>query len=81
MGWDRISELKVEKSGSVTDKCELWTRGGLNGVTIYVDDKAIAIPKEVLLELVAAEFLRTQISRFEQMDTEQAIAAMMGESR
>lgn len=80
MGWHRTQELEVEKAQQPADKCGLWTRGGLEGMEVRVDDKVIHIPREAILDLVASEYISKQVSKYEQMDTEQAIADMMGES-
>jgi hypothetical protein len=81
MGWTRVRELSVEKSKDVADECSLWSRGGLEGVEVHIDDNVIQIPRDAILELVASEFVSKQIARLEEMDTEQAVALMMREYR
>lgn len=81
MGWHRTRDLEVETRHEPTDKCGLWTRGGLEGVEVHLEDKVIHIPREAILNLVASEYISKRVSKYEQMDTEQAIADMMGESR
>lgn len=81
MGWHRTRELEVKKASESSGKCGLWTRGGLEGVEVHIDDKVIQIPREAILDLVASEYISKRVSKYEQMDTGQAIADMMGESR
>lgn len=80
MGWTHTYELKTEQVAKVADKCGLWTRGGLSGVEVHIEDKVIYLPREAILDLVAAEYVSHQVSRYEQMDTQQAIEDMMGPS-
>lgn len=79
MGWHLTRELTVEKAKESAEKCGLWTRGGLDGVEVHIGGDVIHIPRDAILDLVASEFLSKQISRFEQMNTDQAIALMMGD--
>ncbi len=53
MGWHRTRELKVEKANEAADKCGLWTRGGLDGLEVRLDDNVIHIP------LVTSPYLPT----------------------
>jgi hypothetical protein len=41
----------------------LWTRGGLEGVLVRLDDKVIHIPRDAILEFVAHEYVAKQITR------------------
>lgn len=78
MGCRRTHELAVEKANETADKCGLWTRGGLTGVEVHIDDKIIHIPRQAILDLVAAEYVKNRIAKYEQMDTEDAIEDMIG---
>ncbi len=80
MGWHRTRELQVETAQNAAEKCGLWTRGGLEGVEVHIDDKVIHVPRDAILELVASEYINKRIANYEQMDTGRAIADMMGES-
>jgi hypothetical protein len=80
MGWSRARVLEVETVKQPVEECGLWTRGGLEGVRVIIADKVISIPREAILELVADEYVSKQISRFEQMTTDEAVREMMGSS-
>ena len=74
MGWHRTRELEVTSGLGGHEGCGLWTRGGLNGVRVEIDGKAVHIPREAILELVADEWISNRLSHYEQMTTEQALA-------
>jgi hypothetical protein len=78
MGWHKTRELEVvDGFGSDPDFCGLWTRGGLEGIRVQIGDKAAKIPREAILELVAAEWISKRIGHYEQLTTKQAIAEIM----
>lgn len=77
MGWDQVAELEVEKHQPADDgKPRLYSRGGLNGVVVTVEDKWIPIPRKVLFELVAQEYLNQEITRLECLEVEGILAEM-----
>lgn len=73
MGWHRIDIPVVEKVDEKAESCGLWTRGGLNGVEIHIDDKIIHLEKSVLLDLFASELISNEISKLEGMEGQEAI--------
>ena len=80
MGWSRARVLEVETVKQPVEECGLWTRGGLEGVRVIIADKVISIPREAILELVADEYVSKQISRFEQMTTDEAVREILAEA-
>jgi hypothetical protein len=79
MGWSGACLLNVEKiNGQVVGQCQLWTRGGLDGVQIAIEDCVIPIPREVILEIVAGEYRSKMVAKYEHADTEQLIAEIFG---
>ena len=78
MGWGKVCELESRSGDIVVSECGLWTRGGLEGVQVMVGRLVIDIPREVILRLVADEYVNKKIARYEQMTAEQAVDEMMG---
>lgn len=71
-----INVSKVELSPQLPS---IWSRGGFSGVTVRHEDREYEIPEGVLWTLFAEEFKRRQISKIEQMDTED-VRALVGVS-
>lgn len=57
----------------------VWSRGGFSDVRVCHDHCEYCIPENVLWDLFAEEFKRRQISKLEQMDTED-VRALVGVS-
>jgi len=76
MGWHKENNLRVENATEKVDVCSLWSRGGLNGIEIHIFDKIIHIPRQLIIDLVASEYINNRISKLEQMDTEEVIKEM-----
>lgn len=73
MGSYRVANLCTEPEKLAS----LWTRGGLEGVCIYVDNTRIDLPRELILSLVACEYRNKVVSAFEQMSDEEIIERIM----
>lgn len=66
-----LAYLEVEINGIVNNEnASLWTREGLSDVRVEYGGWNFLIPENVLWDLFAEEFRRRQISKLEQMDTE-----------
>lgn len=78
MGSHRVCSLEFDRNGNLYDGASLWTRGGLSGVYVAVDDKEVHIPAEIIRILIGEEYVKQRINRLEQMTTDQAIDEMMG---
>lgn len=81
MGLRRKTALPVTRTKHAVAGCELWTRGGLDGLEIHIEDKVIGIPREIVLELIANEYKLRKIDRLEGMSPEHLIDEMMGVHR
>lgn len=64
MGWKRVSDLEYEQASEPTIKCGLYSRGGLEGVEVHVDDKVVKIPKKLLLNMVADHYQNCMIAKY-----------------
>lgn len=73
MGWSRVAKLNVKEESESVEECGLFSRGGLEGVVVLIENKWIEIPKSVLIELVAEELVSQEISRLEQLEGQAAI--------
>jgi hypothetical protein len=78
MALTRTRLLDVRTDDGLQETCGLWTRGGLEGVEVIIDDKRISIPRDAILELVADEYVSKQIARLKQLTTVDAVNEIMG---
>ena len=74
MGQRRIAKLPT--SPDTIEQATLWTRGGLGGVQVKLAVIEIDIPRELLIQLCAAEYRSLMVSEYEQMTDEEAWAEM-----
>ena len=81
MGWYRVKKLEVDHGFNPptvsVDGPSLWTRHGLEGVLVEdTAGKHIRIPREVILELITSEYRDKQVSRYENMGTQEFLQEM-----
>ena len=81
MGWTKTTDLEFNQENRQTNGCSLWTRGGLEGVEVHIQDYVIKIPSMVIWDLVADEFVRRKIEKYEQMNRDEAIEELLSLSR
>ena len=80
MGWSRVGVLEQQErsDGPVAVPPELYHRRGLEGVEIHHAHYVIKIPRQLLLEMVAEEYVNRRISKLEQMTAEDVKRELFG---
>ena len=73
MGWSRAAILKTDDVHEAPEETSLWTRGGLEGVYVWVGKKHVHIPRCVIEELLGEELVRKEIGKLEGMTSREAL--------
>ena len=76
MGWNTVTWLEVDRSVMCIDGCVLVHHRGLNGVEIHIGENEIRIPKQVILDLVAQEYIDKQINKYKSINTIETLKEM-----
>jgi len=75
MGWSKVRDLECEPRA--IKQCALWSCGGTNGVEINIDGTIIKLPRKVIWDMIADDYVTRQIIKYEQMDSTDAILEIM----
>lgn len=78
MNSHRVAVMEVKDKNSVPyAECGLWSRGGLEGVEIRFGQQTISIPREVIMALVGDDLRSREISRLEQMPSDDVVPYLL----
>lgn len=76
--WRRFYLTHVERVDHQTLDTTLHTQGGFDDVRIHHDDTVIHIPRALLLDLMAEDYVLRQVERLESMGTASILARFYG---
>ena len=79
MGLRRVAKLHVERMKHSVDECGLWAGRDMD-LRVFIGDKQIALPVEVILAQVVRFYRDEKVSRYENMSDGEVLSEMMGVS-